>query len=898
MTLPRRLLAPILITALVAGGGTLQGAAANAADVDAVLLVEGRLVVAADEGSRAVHPGDSGSPTGTLTYIIPEVGPWLSVDPIADIESGSTFSGEVVLPKSIASDLGVVAGSSLPSNEGLGLRALERVARLSAAAELGEFAVTAPRAAATVAKSHVVDIAIVDTADASQVAKSDAEIQLTIGTALAYWIGESKGAIPTFPIASLQRYTTAELCRNTDELWADAASRAGQGNGSGYFDGSGRHLLVITGPECQSAGPGLGLGTVGASLHEGGATYLANVDDTMLPSAVHELGHNMSLDHAFVREYDNPAAGGDAGNSADYEYEDLYSPMGFAVTGYPTPPALGPGAREALGFSTASTLRRVEAPASGSSVTEVTVGSGAGAGLTGLRVADPLNGRVYFVEYRDGTGREAGSAYTALDDGCLPECPYGYGSGVHITRAGRLPVDQGSGLATYGLSLATDLADPNQRELALDAGESFRSASGGVLVEVRATASGSATLNIVLTKTPGAIVMNPPTVTGSARQGDTLTASVPGRFPADTTFAWQWKRDGVVISGATSATYVPVTLDVGARLAAVATGSAPGYSPSTVSSAPTAPVTTNRTVTRVTGTDRFGTSVEISRKLVPTVPAGGVDTVFVANGLNFPDALAASPAAIQAGAPILLVAPTFIPSTVATELARLSPRRIVVLGDTPSVDANVARQLASYSEVTPVRITGSDRFGTSRAVAEAEFSGGSDTVFIVTGLNYPDAMLAAVPAGRSGAPILLVNGGASRLDDATAAAIENLGATRAVIVGGLPSVSAGIAADLEGLVGDVVRLTGTDRYGTSVAVAAEYFPTANPSYFATGLNYPDALTGSVLAASTASPLLLAPGICVTSAALDRLDVQSTSSVVVFGAEPSLNAAAAGLQVCR
>ncbi len=59
------------------------------------------------------------------------------------------------------------------------------------------------------------------------------------------------------------------------------------------------------------------------------------------------------------------------------------------------------------------------------------------------------------------------------------------------------------------------------------------------------------------------------TITGTARQGQTLTANTSGIADADGlgTFSYQWERDGAVISGATGSTYVLTQADVGAEIA-------------------------------------------------------------------------------------------------------------------------------------------------------------------------------------------------------------------------------------------------------------------------------------------------------------------------------------------
>ncbi|MDI7923398.1 hypothetical protein [Ferirhizobium litorale] len=53
-----------------------------------------------------------------------------------------------------------------------------------------------------------------------------------------------------------------------------------------------------------------------------------------------------------------------------------------------------------------------------------------------------------------------------------------------------------------------------------------------------------------------------PTITGTAQVGQTLT-STTGTWTGSPTYARQWKADGVAISDATAATYVPVIGDIG-----------------------------------------------------------------------------------------------------------------------------------------------------------------------------------------------------------------------------------------------------------------------------------------------------------------------------------------------
>ena len=102
---------------------------------------------------------------------------------------------------------------------------------------------------------------------------------------------------------------------------------------------------------------------------------------------------------------------------------------------------------------------------------------------------------------------------------------------------------------------------------------------------------------------------------------------------------------------------------------------------------------TTGTVTRLSGTDRYETSAKISAANFNP----GVPVVYIATGLGFPDALSGAPVAGIKGGPILLVPGTSIPASIATELLRLGPARIVILGGPSVVSAAVATQLLAYT---------------------------------------------------------------------------------------------------------------------------------------------------------------------------------------------------------
>ena len=97
-------------------------------------------------------------------------------------------------------------------------------------------------------------------------------------------------------------------------------------------------------------------------------------------------------------------------------------------------------------------------------------------------------------------------------------------------------------------------------------------------------------------------------------------------------------------------------------------------------------------VERLAGSNRFATAAAISVSQFNP----GLDVVYIATGANFPDALAGGPVAGINSGPILLVNQNSIPGETATELTRLVPKKIVILGGTGVVSTAVETQLVAF----------------------------------------------------------------------------------------------------------------------------------------------------------------------------------------------------------
>ncbi|GAA4181778.1 cell wall-binding repeat-containing protein [Gryllotalpicola koreensis] len=293
---------------------------------------------------------------------------------------------------------------------------------------------------------------------------------------------------------------------------------------------------------------------------------------------------------------------------------------------------------------------------------------------------------------------------------------------------------------------------------------------------------------------------------------------------------------------------------------------------------------------RISGSDRFATAVAISKASF----SPGVSVAYVADGLNYPDALSAASAAATAGGPLLLTAPGSLRSDVAAELKRLKPASIVVVGGTASVSQSVQKSLAAYAP-TVVRYSGGDRFATSRAIASTAFPS-AGTVFVASGLNFPDALSASAAAGAVGAPVILVNGGAGSLDATTSKVIRSMGASKIVIAGGASAVSAGIQTGLRSL-GSVTRYGGADRFATSKLINDAFFPKAQQAYLASGVVFPDALAGAAVAGRYDAPLFVIQPGCVPDAIASDMSTKGVVERLILGGTSALSSAVAAGTKC-
>ena len=243
---------------------------------------------------------------------------------------------------------------------------------------------------------------------------------------------------------------------------------------------------------------------------------------------------------------------------------------------------------------------------------------------------------------------------------------------------------------------------------------------------------------------------------------------------------------------------------------------------------------------RIFGDNRYDTAVEISKE-----GWDEADTVVIARGDNFADALAGAPLAYKLDAPILLTREKGLEKSVINEIKRLGANKAIILGGTSAVPKFIAYQLEGL-DLKVKRIYGDDRFETAANI-QASLGGNPDKAVVASGMNFPDALSAASYAAENGYPILFTK--QDTVPKATELALRNV--DQAIVAGGESVVSEKAFSKLP----DAKRYAGEDRFGTAASIATELNPSQHV-FIATGMDFADALTGSVLAAKQDAAMLL------------------------------------------
>lgn len=289
-------------------------------------------------------------------------------------------------------------------------------------------------------------------------------------------------------------------------------------------------------------------------------------------------------------------------------------------------------------------------------------------------------------------------------------------------------------------------------------------------------------------------------------------------------------------------------------------------------------------VERVYGETRYETSLAFAKRL----PDYSLDTVLIASGENYPDALSGGVLNdVVNGTTILINNNKNVIEQVLNEAKRLlKPEgNIVILGGKKAVSEDIEKTFAKEFNVS--RISGDDRTKTSIEIAK-KVTKSPKEVFVTTGLDFADALSVAPYATQTQIPILL-NGSKKSLSSEIEKYVKDNKIKKVTVVGGKNAITADAVSKLKAAgVTEIERISGDDRFQTSLAVANKYYPKTKNVALSNGRNFPDALSGSHFAAELEMPVVLTEQNKLASKANEYFEKAEVENFYLYGGTKAIS----------
>lgn len=247
------------------------------------------------------------------------------------------------------------------------------------------------------------------------------------------------------------------------------------------------------------------------------------------------------------------------------------------------------------------------------------------------------------------------------------------------------------------------------------------------------------------------------------------------------------------------------------------------------------------------GKSRIGGITRVSTSTMLLDNAQNKSEVVLATGRNFPDGLVAGAlaGATKSGV-VLTMGTTAIEPETLSKLKSVGTSKVTIVGGTGAVSQGVEGSLKAAG-IQVERIAGTDRYDTAFQVFEHMKASGklkTQSVFVATGKDFPDALAASAVAAKIGAAVILAD---------TPEQVNRVAGTYPYAVGAqTTSLMANMRVSMSG------GFDGKDRYDTAnKLVNWSLWKGGDTVMVAVGTNFADALAAGPLAASTGQLLVLA-----------------------------------------
>jgi hypothetical protein len=199
---------------------------------------------------------------------------------------------------------------------------------------------------------------------------------------------------------------------------------------------------------------------------------------------------------------------------------------------------------------------------------------------------------------------------------------------------------------------------------------------------------------------------------------------------------------------------------------------------------------TQTAVSRVAGSDRYGTAAAVARAMASAEATPG-RMAFLVRGDRPADALAVIPAAYAQRAPVLFTQRSKMPAATRNAITELDFESIMVVGDTDIITEESVSAAVPWIEADRLYGSNSSELAVTMAdlAVESEVASYGITA-IVNPKTYPEAVVGAVAAGARGGVAILTN--ADKLPASSAQALNGqvMQIKRVEVYGGAATLSA------------------------------------------------------------------------------------------------------------
>jgi putative cell wall-binding protein len=295
-------------------------------------------------------------------------------------------------------------------------------------------------------------------------------------------------------------------------------------------------------------------------------------------------------------------------------------------------------------------------------------------------------------------------------------------------------------------------------------------------------------------------------------------------------------------------------------------------------------------VTRISGANRYATADAVAAAVKTqnggaTGTIGGYKTAFLASGLSFADAITVSGMAYDHKLPIYLTDGTTLSAGTAAAMKAQGIQKVIGLGGTAVIsDAVMTAALGVSTVAVTQRLSGSDRYGTAKAVADAMAlldATRKVKAILVDGRNFPDGLAASQWSANQDATILLTNGSTLPTDisawltsrQANITTISTIGGTTAVpaatvtaakTAATIPGLTATFSKVADGSTTYTVTFSGRVTEATAETAANHVHTFKNGgTETAAGMVYTYSATTGVSKVVVTQPTAMAPGDSLT-----------------------------------